>query len=277
EVAIIPEPDQVVRGEQVFRLQAGVRCVSPEQLRGLASYFLHALPVDENLRPELVTGVQPAAGDIVLILDAQLGKSFALDIGEQVRLTACDARGIKNGLAALYQALRTVAGGGAPTGTYVESGPRVDGWLVLQKPTIKWDRSALSALLRECWLNSVQTVCFDGGSSEHATSRALREFTAHAKRLAIDIEGTYEPELASTAVPDVAALPWARASSGDRLAEVLVAAHGASRTVVLLSSDTPDKMLVQARQLLAAICEGAHAGARPVHVAGFLARLATRY
>jgi len=34
---------------------------------------------------------------------------------------------------------------------------------------------------------------------------------------------------------------------------------------------------VQARQLLAAICEGAHAGARPVHVAGFLARLATRY
>ena len=69
----------------------------------------------------------------------------------------------------------------------------------------------------------------------------------------------------------------ARATSGDAIAKVLAGIGDAQGMIVQLTSERPDTMLVQARQLLAATAEGAERGDRPVHVGSFLSRLAARW
>lgn len=268
EIAIIPEPDVVVRRSGSFSLRPGGRCIVPEELRGLASYFLDALPVETSRRPGLIDGVEPAPGDIVLQLHASLQAAYELDIQEMVRLTAKDLRGMRAGLAALFQALQTLPGGGAPAGTFAHTRELVNGHLGVSKPETPWTRGPLEELLRECWLSSVQTVCFEGGGASHATARAYREFVVHAKRLGIDVDGAWPVSVAG---------PVVAATSGDRLAKVFAGRSDAQQTFVLLTSARPDEMLLQARQLLAATATAAQRNQRPVPLSSFLARLAARW
>ena len=144
----------------------------------------------------------------------------------------------------------------------------MNGHLGVSKPDSPWTRGPFEALLRECWLSSVQTVCFEGGGASHATSRAYREFVVHAKRLGIDVEGAWPVSVAG---------PVVTATSGDRLAKVFAGRSDAQQTLVLLTSARPDEMLLQARQLLAATAAAAQRGPRPVPFSSFLSRLATRW
>ena len=276
DVAIIPKPDKVQRRDGQFVLGAGNRCIAPEELRGLASYFLDALPVAASYRPALVTDVAAVAGDIVLRLDATMAASYELDVGAIATVTAKDAACMRVALAAWFQALSTMPQGGSPAGTFTRLRPPLRAHLHVARPVALWTRSPLAALLRECWLGSVDTICFDGGA-EQATPRAWRELVVHAKRLGIAIEERL-PDAGGNS-ESLVAMPekLARATSGDAIAKVLAGIGDAQGMIVQLTSERPDTMLVQARQLLAATAEGAERGDRPVHVGSFLSRLAARW
>jgi predicted esterase len=272
DVAIIPRPDSVVRRAGAFAIRAGARCVVPAEVRGLASYFLDYLPVGAVRRPGLVTGVDPVAGDIELRLDASMVGGYKLEISDRVRVTAPNARAMRNALAALFQALITLPGRGAPQGTFANSRAACATTLCLERPTRKWQLGPMGSLLREAWLGSVDTICFRGGGQAQSELRAYREFAVLAARLGIEIK-TVWPEAALREGNADQAL----ATSGDAIAKALSGARGVGKVIVMLQSDKPAEMLVQARQLLAATAEGVMRGAGPVHVGGFLTRLGARY
>lgn len=272
DVAIIPRPDQVVRREGTFAIRSGARCVVPAKLRGLASYFLDQLPVEAARRPVLVTGGQPVAGDIVLQLDPAMTGVYELDVGDFVNVTAPDARGMRNALAALFELLSSLPGQLAPQGTFADRRATLDTTLCLERPTRKWQLRPMGSLLREAWLGSVDTICFRGGGQAQSELRAYREFAVLATRLGIKIQ-TVWPE----AVLREGSAGAAMATSGDAVAKVLSGVRGVGKIIVMLRSDKPVEMLLQARQLLAATAEGALRGANPVHVGAFLARLGARY
>ena len=232
EVAIIPAPRSVVRKSGSFTLRAGCRCVVPDELRGLCSYFLDALAVAAVRRPGLVSDVAPASGDIELCIDTELPGSYQVDIGEYVRVTARNVEGMRAGLAAFYQALRTLPGGGAPWGTYSHRGDLPAARLVVAKPYGQWQPDTIRVLLRECWLSSVQTIAFEGGGEVQATAGAYREFLVHARRLGIAVEGV------STTLTQVPAA----ATSGESIAEVLARPGGGSQLTIVLKAARPDEI-----------------------------------
>jgi dienelactone hydrolase len=269
-IAIIPRPDQVARRDGTFAIRVGSRCVVPVELRGLASYFLDQLSVEAVRRPGLVTGVQPVAGDIVLRLDPAMTSGYELDVGDFVSVTASNARGMRNALAALFELLSSLPGPMAPQGTFADSRAALETTLCLERPIRKWQFGPMGALLREAWLGSVDTICFRGGGQAQSELRAYREFAVLATRLGMEIK-TVWPE---TVLQEGRA---AMATSGDAVAKVLSGVRGAAKVIVMVRSDKPPRMLLQARQLLAATAEGTMRGASPVHVGAFLARLGARY
>lgn len=268
ELAIVPQPKQQLVGTGTFRLRRGVRVVTDESLRRLVSYFLDALELDAADRPGLVGRTKPVTGDISAHIVADQEQPWLLQIGEIVRITAQDARAMRAALAVLFQAMHTRPDGAIPYGKLWPAQRQVDATVSLAKPTTRWQRAALRQLLIECWLGSVQRVCFEGGLEDHATARAGREFTVLSRRLGMDLVDRAEPPIGIERTVS--------AVSGESIRAVFRKPGQARQTYVLISAAAPAEMLRHTSVLLPASLERAASANGPLHVGSFVARLAAR-
>jgi poly(3-hydroxybutyrate) depolymerase len=264
ELPVVPRLERTDAVDGAFRLGRGARCHTPAELRPLAAYLLDQLDLPATARPGLVDGDDGAAGDLVLRLEPRLDAAFVLDVGERLVVRAQDLGAMADATAALFQALRAGGDDGVPFGCYRMGAVASDDALVVDVGSPDWTRESLHALLRECWLGSVDEVFFVRDPTRHDRN-AWREFTVLVDRVGVRVVGS-NPAPGDRLV----------VAADDRADDVLQRAPAGGGYLVTVRADTPSGLAIAARRLLPAALERSRQHHGPVHAAGFRARLIGR-
>jgi len=268
ELAVVPRCDVATRAEGVFQVRSSTRVHAPEELRELVRYLFDTLELRGAQRPGFVDDVAVADNDLVFALDEQLPHVFSIEAGSVLRVTARDAAGMRQALAAVHQALRTLPALAMPRGSFAHDRRPAKVRVELRWTRFRWSRDALDRLLRQCFLANVAELSFGGGDEVPADEQDLAEVQERAALLGMTWTRSPSELDGAVVVRDVDGIGAVLSRQVER---------ADAGFLVRLDGSTPDVVLRRLRLLLPAAVARANQPDRPVHVHSFVSRIAVRW
>ena len=272
---LIPAADSVALHGGVFELARGARCLASGTAQPAARVLLDALATTLPVRPGLVDGGVPRAGDLVFEVAPGLGAVYELVVDDVLRVRAADAEGMLRGAAAVWQALRTHPEPTCPRGRWLRTRPIAAGTVVCGVSGGHWPARDLREAIRTCWSYGADALAGPGFErlwwlDAPERERVLDDAARHGVRLLGLDAGT---RAVDAVVFDGRRAPIDAIDLAAELRRPVPAAAPAQRYVVHLPPADPADVRRRLRLQLPAAVERLDRGERPVHVGGFLTRL----